>query len=62
MTVVKNKWVARAVDGYGRTMHKTLLYRAGAQPSIRFAREILGLFVRRSFTVTIEPATVKDLS
>lgn len=60
--IVKNKWVARALDSYGRTIYRVFLYREGAQPSQKFARDILGLFVKKKFTVEIEPATEKALS
>ena len=62
MQAIENKWVIRAIDGYGKTLHKTIVFRAGCEPSEKFSREILRLFVKKQFSVKISAATRKDLS
>ncbi len=60
--IVENKYVAEAVDGYGKRLYRVFLQRQGCEPSESFARQCLRLFVRKVFSVRIRPATEKDLS
>lgn len=60
MTVIPGKYVADAIDGYGKVFH-TALFQGEKPPSEKAARLALRIVVRRKFTVRIRPATEHDL-